>query len=111
MEYELRKDISFILQLMIFKNIDDYEKREKLLERINMKQFESDLEVIAYDIYGDQLETQEEIIKQKNREMKEKDKEMKEKNREMKEILLDIKQKNNLDKKQLSRINQLLLKL
>lgn len=51
-DYELKREISFILQIMVFKYFDDSKKREQLLGEINMKQYDSDLEMIAYEIYG-----------------------------------------------------------
>ena len=46
-DYELKREISFILQIMVFKYFDDSKKREQLLGEINMKQYDSDLEMIA----------------------------------------------------------------
>ena len=41
-KYELKREISFILQIMVFKYFGDAKKRKKLLEELNMKKYDSD---------------------------------------------------------------------
>ena len=62
-----------------------------------MKQYDSDLEMIAYEIYGEDLEEQKEIIKQKDNKIQQRNK-----------LLKEIKEKNNLDKETSAKIEALL---
>ena len=103
-DYELKREISFILQIMVFKYFEDSEKREELLEEINMKQYDSDLEMIAYEIYGEDMEEQKEIIKQQNTDLKQKENTIKQQN----ELLKEIKEKNNLDEETSAKIDAIL---
>ena len=117
-DYELKREISFILQIMVFKYFEDSEKREELLEVINMKQYDSDLEMIAYEIYGEDMEEQKEIIKQQSADLKQKDKTLKQQSADLKqknnaiqernELLKEIKEKNNLDKEITAKIDAIL---
>ena len=104
MDYELKREISFILQIMVFKYFKDSEKREELLGEINMKQYDSDLEMIAYEIYGEDMEEKKEIIKQQNTDLKQKENTIKQQN----ELLKEIKEKNNLDKETTAKIDAIL---
>ena len=96
-DYELKRDISFILQILIFKYFKNAKTRENLLRMINMNRFKSALEIIAYELYGDELEEKNEIIDQKDEELQ-----------QCKEVLTEIKEKNNLDKESLEKINAIL---
>ena len=62
-----------------------------------MKQYDSDLEMIAYEIYGEDLEEQKEIIKQKDNKIQQRNK-----------LLKEIKEKNNLDKETSAKIDAIL---
>ena len=62
-----------------------------------MKQYDSDLEMIAYEIYGEDLEEQKEIIKQKDNTIQQQNK-----------LLKEIKEKNNLDKETSAKIDAIL---
>ena len=116
--YELKRDISFILQIMIFKHVKYAKERENLLKMINMNKFKSDLEIIAYELYGDELEEKIEKINQKNNELNQKNNELNQKNNELNQkndeinqyklLLTEIKEKNNLDKTTLEKINAVL---
>ena len=117
-DYELKREISFILQIMVFKYFEDSEKREELLGEINMKQYDSDLEMIAYEIYGEDIEEQKEIIKQQSADLKQKDNDLKQKDNDLKQkdntikqqnkLLKEIKEKNNLDKETSAKIDAIL---
>ena len=117
-EYELKREISFILQIMIFKHFEDTEKRKKLLGEINMKQYDSDLEMIAYEIYGEDLEEKDEIIKQQGNDLKQKDNMIKQQGNDLKQkdqtinehidLFKEILEKNNLDKKTSEKINKII---
>ncbi len=96
-EYELKREISFILQIMVFKYFENPNKREELLGEINMKQYDSDLEMIAYEIYGEDMEEQKEIIKQQTNDLKKRN-----------NLLKEIKEKNNLDEETAAKIDELL---
>ena len=110
-DYELKREISFILQIMVFNYFEDSEKRKELLGEINMKQYDSDLEMIAYEIYGEDMEEQKEIIKQQKTEIKQQQNELKQQqnviNNSM-ELLKEIKEKNNLDKETSTKIDKIL---
>ena len=118
MDYELKREVSFILQIMVFKYFEDSEKRKELLGEINMKQYDSDLEMIAYEIYGEDMEEQKEIIKQQNTDLKQKENTIKQQNTDLKqkentikqqnELLKEIKEKNNLDKETTAKIDAIL---
>ena len=124
-DYELKREISFILQIMVFKYFEDSEKRKDLLGEINMKQYDSDLEMIAYEIYGEDIEEQKEIIKQQSADLKQKDNDLKQKDIDLKqkdndlkqkdidlkernELLKEIKEKNNLDDETSAKIDAIL---
>lgn len=110
-EYELKRKISFILQIMVFKYFEDFKKREELLGEINMKQYDSDLEMIAYEIYGEDIEEQKEIIKQQNHDLQQKNNDLKQKDNTIKqqnELLKEIKEKNNLDEETSAKIDAIL---
>jgi len=62
-----------------------------------MKQYDSYLEMIAYEIYGEDLEEQKEIIKQKDNTIQQQSK-----------LLKEIKEKNNLDKETSAKIDAIL---
>ena len=62
-----------------------------------MKQYDSDLKMIAYEIYGEDLEEQKEIIKQKDNTIQQQNK-----------LLKEIKEKNNLDKETSAKIDAIL---
>ena len=96
-KYELKREISFILQIMVFKYFGDAKKRKKLLEELNMKKYDSDLEMIAYEIYGEDLEEKDEIIKEKDQTI----------NKYI-TLIKEIKEKNNLDKETSTKINEIL---
>ena len=117
-DYELKREISFILQIMVFKYFEDSEKRKELIGEINMKQYDSDLEMIAYEIYGEDMEEQKEIIKQQSADLKQKENTIKQKDNDLKqkentikqqnELLKEIKEKNNLDKETSAKIDAIL---
>ena len=110
-DYELKREISFILQIMVFKYFDDSKKREQLLGEINMKQYDSDLEMIAYEIYGEDLEEQKEIIKQKDNTIQQQSNDIKQKDntiQQQSKLLKGIKEKNNLDKETSAKIDAIL---
>ena len=69
-----------------------------------MKQYDSDLKMIAYEIYGEDMEEQKEIIKQQNTDLKQKENTIKQQN----ELLKEIKEKNNLDKETTAKIDAIL---
>ena len=83
-----------------------------------MKQYDSDLEMIAYEIYGEDMEEQKEIIKQQNTDLKQKENTTKQQNTDLKqkentikqqnELLKEIKEKNNLDKETTAKIDAIL---
>ena len=76
-----------------------------------MKQYDSDLEMIAYEIYGEDMEEQKEIIKQQSADLKQKDNDLKQKENTIKQqnkLLKEIKEKNNLDKETCAKINAIL---
>ena len=117
-DYELKREIIFILQIMIFNHFEDSKKRKELLGEINMKQYDSDLEMIAYEIYGEDMEEQKEIIKQQKTEIKQQKTEIKQQKIEIKQqeklindsmkLFKEIKEKNNLDKETSTKINEIL---
>lgn len=109
--YELKRDITFVLQIMIFKYFEDYEKRSELLGELNMMQFKSDLEIIAYELYGEKLEEKKEQLEQKEKQLKQNQEQLKESEKQIKQtkkILMEIKEKNNLDKDTLAKIDKIL---
>lgn len=68
----LKIDIAFILQLMIFKNIDDPQKREKLLEMIDMAHIDNDMCRLVREFYGDEIDEKvDEKVNEKEAEIKE----------------------------------------
>ncbi len=105
-KYELKRDITFILQIMIFKNFRDYEKRKELLEEINMRQFDSDLEIIAYEIYGDEIEDKKETIKQQNNQIQQQNNQIKEQCNQIQQQNNQIEEKNNQIQQQNNQIQQ-----
>lgn len=84
----LKRDIGVLLGAMILKHIDD-EKENELMEKINMKQIENELRIIAREEFKDELEQVEKEkmeleleysrIKRENEELKKENGELKKK--------------------------------
>lgn len=81
-DLRLKMDVAIIFGGMILKQIQDIEKQNKLLEMINMRQYETDMEELVYDEYGDILNEKDKEIEKLNNE----NKEYKEKIRQLNEI-------------------------
>ena len=74
--------------------------------------------MIAYEIYGEDIEEQKEIIKQQSADLKQKKNTIKQKDNDLKQkentikkqnkLLKEIKEKNNLDKETCAKINAIL---
>ena len=61
-DLRLKMDVAIIFGGMILKQIQDIEKQNKLLEMINMRQYETDMEELVYDEYGDILNEKDKEI-------------------------------------------------
>ncbi|MBQ6447003.1 MAG: hypothetical protein IJJ10_06005 [Bacillus sp. (in: Bacteria)] len=88
-DLRLKMDVAIIFGGMILKQIQDIEKQNKLLEMINMRQYETDMEELVYDEYGDILNEKDKEIESKTREIEKlnnENKEYKEKIRQLNEI-------------------------
>ena len=124
---KLKIDVAVILGAMIKKHFPDEKTQNRLLEKINMKEYESEMEKIIYEEFGDALyEKDEEIeslsktIKKQSKELESQSKELESKNEEIdnlikfkeesKEKLKRLRELENLDSQEAkSIINSLIL--
>jgi len=63
----LKMDVGVILGGMILKNIKEINKQNKLLEMINMRHIENEIDQLVYDEYGDKLDAKDREIEEKNK--------------------------------------------
>ena len=90
-------DVAIIFGGMILKQIQDIEKQNKLLEMINMRQYETDMEELVYDEYGDILNEKDKEIESKTQEIESKTREIEKLNNENKEYKEKIRQLNEIE--------------
>ena len=90
----LKIDVAAILGAMISKHFPDEETQHRLLERINMEEYENEMVKIVYEEFEDVLVKKDEEIAIKNQELKSKDDEIKSKEDEIKSKDNEIKSKN-----------------
>ena len=85
----LKMDVGVILGGMILKNIENIHKQNKLLEMINMRHIESELDKIVYDEYGDKLDAKDkeiEILSNDKKVLSDNNKALSDKNKKLSEI-------------------------
>ena len=102
-DFLLKMDIGVILAGMILKNINDYEKQNKLLGMIDMAHFETEIQKIVYDEFGEELGKKDKEITKKNKEITKKDKEITKKD----EKIGDLENTNNEYKNKLKQLNEI----
>ena len=96
-DLRLKMDVAIIFGGMILKQIQDIEKQNKLLEMINMRQYETDMEELVYDEYGDILNEKDKEIESKTQEIESKTREIEKLNNENKEYKEKIRQLNEIE--------------
>ena len=65
---QLKINIAILLSMMILKNIPNENKQNQLMEEINMRQFETDMDEIVYEVYGDKLDKKDKQIEKQKQE-------------------------------------------
>ena len=90
----LKMDIGVILAGMILKNISNFEKQKKLLGKIDMTHFETEIQKIVYDEFGEELEKKDKEINKRDKEINKKDKEINKKDKEINKKDKEINTKN-----------------
>ena len=100
----LKLDIGAILTGMVLKHFKSNEKQSRLIGMINMRHFESEIQKLVYDEYGEELDKKDETIEKQSKELKNKSKELKNKSKQInklnkneKEYKKKLKQLNELD--------------
>lgn len=72
----LKRDVAVILVTMILKHVKGTKKQKELIEMINMKQYEDEIDEIVNDKYGDQLSKKDETIRKLNEKLAKTDAEL-----------------------------------
>ena len=65
----LKMDVGVILGGMILKHISNINKQNRLLEMINMRHIENEIDKLVYDEYGDKLDAKDKEIEEKNKKI------------------------------------------
>lgn len=103
----LRMDVAVIINAMIVKHVSSEAKQKEFKERINMRQYENEIQKIVYEEYGaeirKELEAQKQESKNEIEKAKQETKEAKQENKELKIIHKEYKNKI----KQLTQIKDL----
>lgn len=94
---KLKMDVAIIIDAMIVKHVSSEAKQIELKERINMREYESEMQKIVYEEYGDELHKKEKELEAK----KQKNKKTEQENKKTKQELQAEKQEN----KKLTRTN------
>ena len=93
---EFKRDLCFILEIMIDRNINDEKTKEELLEMINMEQRKEALEYLIeqetremkqeIEKQGKELEEKDEKLEEKDKEIEKKDEKLEEKDEEINKL-------------------------
>lgn len=95
----LKPDVRVILSGMVLKHVTSKRKQEKLMKMIGMRKIENELDELAYEQYGDQLDAKDKEIEAKNKELKENVKLIKSKDNQLKSKEDQLKSYQKLIKK------------
>jgi predicted ribosome quality control (RQC) complex YloA/Tae2 family protein len=96
-------DVGVIIGAMILKNIENVNTKNRLLQVIDMKTFESEIQKLVYDEFGDELEQKDKEIEQKENELEQKDKEIEQKENEISKLT----KTNNTYKNKIDQIKEI----
>ena len=99
----LRMDVGVIIGAMILKNIENVNTKNRLLQVIDMKTCESEIQKLVYDEFGDELEQKDKEIEQKENELEQKDKEIEQKENEISKLT----KTNNTYKNKIDQIKEI----
>ena len=80
---KLKIDVAAILGATIRKHFPDEKTQNRLLEKINMKEYESEMEKIIYEEFGDALYEKDEEIESLSKTIKKQSKELESQTREL----------------------------
>ncbi len=103
----LKLDIGAILTGMVLKHFKSNEKQSRLIGMINMRHFESEIQKLVYDEYGEELDKKDETIEKQSKELKNKSKELKNKSKELKNKSKQINKLNKNEKEYKKKLKQL----
>ena len=74
---KLEIDVAAILGAMILKNVEDVDEQKRLMEMINMMEYESEMQKIVYEEFGDELKTMKKELQTSKETIKSKDENIK----------------------------------
>ncbi|WP_298521321.1 hypothetical protein [uncultured Methanobrevibacter sp.] len=89
----LKRDVAVILMTMILKHVNGTEKQNKLIEMMNMKEYEDEIDEIVNDKYGDELSKKDQEIKELNQKLTNSDIELAKTDAELEKIKKEYKSK------------------
>ena len=75
-DYELKRDIAFILLTMILSNVSNETEQDQLMEVIEMNIYRDDMQELVYSEYGDELDKKDQEIAAKEKDLAKKDKDL-----------------------------------
>ena len=106
----LKLDVGAILTGMVLKYFKSNEKQSRLLGMINMRHFESEIQKLVYDEYGEELDKKDETIEKQSKELENQSKQIKSQTKELENQSEQINQLNKNEqeyKKKLKQLNEL----
>ena len=103
----LKMDVGVILGGMILKHITNPNKQNRLLEMIDMRHIENEIDKLVYDEYGDILDAKDKEIEEKNKKIKTQTKELKTQNKKIETQNKKLENLNQTNKKYKENIKKL----
>ena len=103
----LKLDVGAILTGMVLKYFKSNEKQSRLLGMINMRHFESEIQKLVYDEYGEELDKKDETIEKQSKELENQSKQIKSQTKELENQSKQIKSQTKELENQSEQINQL----
>ncbi len=82
-DYELKRDIAFILQTMILANVSNETEQDQLMDVIEMNIYRDDMQELVYSEYGDELDKKDQEIAAKDKDLAKKDQDLAAKDKEL----------------------------
>ena len=82
-DYELKRDIAFILLTMILANISNETEQDQLMEVIEMNIYRDDMQELVYSEYGDELDKKDQEIAAKDKDLAKKDQDLAAKDKDL----------------------------
>ena len=107
---KLKMDVAIILNAMITKNYSSKAKQDELRERINMREYESEMEKIIYEEFGEELSEKDrelETQKQEHEKTKQEHEKTKQELKTQKQKTEKLNKTNKEYKNKIEKLNQM----